>query len=207
MFKNYEKALEGAGAKPIYSCALAECGPAFAASAWNRYNGLFAAADGDPRYLAAKIATASETAYVALMVGRARSQLDVVEIVGMQENLVVVDAGALGQGIDRDGRVSVYGVYFDVDKAVVKPESRAALDEIAKLLKARPDLQLVDVRTPRAQVAVGDVAFPAYAWSTVVDRPVAEDRSIVSISLCRWTARLKSTSNDPRRCRASAARA
>ena len=142
IFKNYEKALEGAGAKAIYTCALAECGPAFAASAWNRYNGLFVVTDGDPRYLAAKVTTSTGTAYVALMVGRARSQLDVVEIVGMQENLVVADAGALAQGIDRDGRVSVYGVYFDTDKADVKPESKAALDEIAKLLRERPDLQL-----------------------------------------------------------------
>jgi outer membrane protein OmpA-like peptidoglycan-associated protein len=142
IFRNYEKALAGAGATTVYACALQDCGPAYAASAWQRHNGLFAAADGDPRYLAARLATPAGTAYVAVMVGRARTQLDVVEIVGMQESLVVVDAGALAQGIDRDGRVSVYGVYFDLDKAAIKPESKPALDEIAKLLKTRPDLRL-----------------------------------------------------------------
>jgi outer membrane protein OmpA-like peptidoglycan-associated protein len=76
------------------------------------------------------------------MVGRQRTQLDVIEIVGMQEHLVVADAGGLAQGLDREGRVSVYGIYFDTDKADIKPESKAALDEIAKLLKARVDLQL-----------------------------------------------------------------
>jgi len=129
----------------IYTCALDECGPSYGRSAWNRYNGLFTAADGDPRYLSGKITTTSGTAYVALMVGRGRSQLDIVEVVDMQENLVVADAGALAQGIDRDGKVSVYGIYFDTDKATIKPESKAALDEIAKLLHNRADLKLFAV--------------------------------------------------------------
>jgi outer membrane protein OmpA-like peptidoglycan-associated protein len=76
------------------------------------------------------------------MVGRSRSQLDVVEIVGMQDKLVVADAGALAQGLERDGKVSVYGIYFDTDKAEIKPESKPALDAMAQLLKERADLKL-----------------------------------------------------------------
>jgi outer membrane protein OmpA-like peptidoglycan-associated protein len=142
IFANYQKALVRAGMTEIYTCEMAGCGPAFARSAWNRFNGLFAAADGDPRYLAGKIVKGPATVYVAVMVGRARTQLDIVEITAMQDNLVVVDAGALGQGIDREGRVSVYGIHFDTDKADVKPESKPALDEIAKLLRERPTLTL-----------------------------------------------------------------
>lgn len=126
----------------LFACALDECGPAYARSAWGRYNGLFAAADGDPRYLAGKLASADGTAFVALMVGRNRTQLDVIELRAMEEDLVVVDAVALAQGIDREGRVSVYGIYFDTDKAEVKPESKPALDEMAKLLNTRPALKL-----------------------------------------------------------------
>jgi len=142
IFTNYEKALAGAGFKTLYTCALATCGPAYTNSAWGRYNGLFTASDGDPRYLAAKLTTASSTAYVAVMVGRGRSQVDVIEVTGMQEGMVTVDAKALGEGLDRDGRVSVYGIYFDTDKSEVKPESKAALEQIAALLKARPTLKL-----------------------------------------------------------------
>ncbi|MBL8112907.1 MAG: DUF4892 domain-containing protein [Acidobacteria bacterium] len=142
IYANYEKALKAAGASIVYSCALDTCGASFARSAWGRYNGLFAAADGDPRYLAAKLTKGGGTAYVAVMVGRRRTQLDVVEIRGMQEGLVAVNAAALGEGLDRDGRVSVPGIYFDTDKADVKPESKPALDEIAKLLGNRPALKL-----------------------------------------------------------------
>lgn len=142
IFSNYRKALEAAGLKVIYTCELDNCGPAYARSAWNRYNGLFAASDGDPRYLGGKIAANGGTAYLALMVGRSRTQLDIVEIMGMEEDMVVVDAAALAKGLEAEGKVSVYGIYFDTDKADIKPESKPALDEIAKLLKNRATLKL-----------------------------------------------------------------
>lgn len=142
IFENYRKALTAEGLDVIFTCALDDCGPAYARSAWNRYNGLFAAADGDPRYLSGKLSTADGTAYVALMVGRGRTQLDVIEIAAMEEDLVVADAGALARGLDQEGKISVYGIYFDVDKADIKPDSKPALDEIAKLLRERSDLRL-----------------------------------------------------------------
>jgi outer membrane protein OmpA-like peptidoglycan-associated protein len=76
------------------------------------------------------------------MVGRARTQLDIVEIADMETGKVVVDAEALAKGIDREGKISVYGIHFDTDKAEIKPESKPTLDEIAKLLKTRPALNL-----------------------------------------------------------------
>jgi outer membrane protein OmpA-like peptidoglycan-associated protein len=142
IFTNYEKALTGKGMGTMWSCALDTCGPVFARSAWGRYNGLFAAADGDPHYLAGRIAGGKTIAYVAVMVGRARTQVDIVEITAMQEGLVAVDATGLGAGLDRDGRVSVYGIYFDTGQSAIKPESKPTLDEIAALLKARPALKL-----------------------------------------------------------------
>ncbi len=142
IFTNYEKSLTGKGMGTMWSCALDECGPAYARSAWGRYNGLFAAADGDPRYLAGRIAGGKTLAYVAIMVGRARTQVDIVEIAAMQEAMVAVDAEGIGAGLDRDGRVSIYGIFFDTGQSTVKPESKATLDEIAALLKARPALKL-----------------------------------------------------------------
>lgn len=142
IFTNYEKALTGKGMGTMWSCALDACGPAYARSAWGRYNGLFAAADGDPRYLAGRIAGGKTLAYLAIMVGRTRTQVDIVEVAAMQEAMVAVNAEGLGAGLDRDGRVSVYGIFFDTGESAIKPESRSTLDEIAGLLKARPALKL-----------------------------------------------------------------
>jgi OmpA-OmpF porin, OOP family len=67
--------------------------------------------------------------------------LRIVEKQGMQQ-YVTADANALGSDIKSSGHVAVYGITFDTNKSVVKPESKPALDEIAKLLKQDPALKL-----------------------------------------------------------------
>ncbi|MRT33104.1 OmpA family protein, partial [Xylella fastidiosa subsp. multiplex] len=54
----------------------------------------------------------------------------------------VLDATAMEKALAESGKVAVYGVYFDTDKAEVKAESKAALDEMGKLLKADPKLNV-----------------------------------------------------------------
>lgn len=143
IFRNYEQALTGAGAKILYTCALDDCGPGFVRSAWNRFNGLFAASDGDPRYLAAQITHKDGAeAYIGVMVGKRRSQVDVVELRPMDTGLVAVDPSALAEGIERDGSVRIYGILFDHDKADIKPESKPALDAIAQLLRDQSKLSI-----------------------------------------------------------------
>jgi outer membrane protein OmpA-like peptidoglycan-associated protein len=39
----------------------------------------------------------------------------------------------------------LYGIYFDTNKAELKPESHTALQEISKLLKADPNLKVLVV--------------------------------------------------------------
>ena len=63
----------------------------------------------------------------------------------MEGGLVTVNAAALGGDITRSGHAAVYGIYFDNAKAVVKPESDAALKEIAKLLQQTPALKILVV--------------------------------------------------------------
>ena len=65
----------------------------------------------------------------------------VVAVVGAMENKMV-DAGAMAKGLREKGHIALYGIYFDTDKAVIKPESRPTLDEIAKLLQAQPQLNV-----------------------------------------------------------------
>ena len=55
---------------------------------------------------------------------------------------IVADAAALSSGLQATGHVAVYGIYFDTNKSEVKPESKPALDEIAKLLQQDPGLKL-----------------------------------------------------------------
>ncbi len=44
--------------------------------------------------------------------------------------------------IDSSGRIALYGIYFDTNKTDIKPESAAAIEQIAGLLKANLALKV-----------------------------------------------------------------
>ena len=69
-------------------------------------------------------------------------QLDVVELKPTSDKLVVVSASDISRGLEASGRVAVYGILFDSNKSDVKPESRAALEEIAKYLRSNVNAKL-----------------------------------------------------------------
>ena len=115
----------------------------------------------------------------------------VLETKPMQTGQVqVLDMAAMQKSLAESGRVAIYGVYFDTDKAVVKPESKAALDEMGKLLNANPNLKVYVVghtdnqgtlagnmdlsqkRRRRGQGAGGGLQDPGRA-------PVAQRRGVV----------------------------
>lgn len=61
-------------------------------------------------------------------------KLTIVEKEAMKQE-VVATAEVMGDDINATGHVSIYGIYFDTGKSEIKPESDAAISEIAKLLK------------------------------------------------------------------------
>jgi outer membrane protein OmpA-like peptidoglycan-associated protein len=54
----------------------------------------------------------------------------------------IIEAG-LEAMLDATGKALIYGIYFDPDSAVPKPESQAALEEILAVLQAKPGMKLV----------------------------------------------------------------
>ena len=68
-------------------------------------------------------------------VGRVLLRVDVLREGAMKERMVVVKADEISSTISKTGRIAIYGIFFDFDKAEVKPESAATLLEIATMLK------------------------------------------------------------------------
>jgi OOP family OmpA-OmpF porin len=68
-------------------------------------------------------------------------QVWIIEEAEMEQD-IVVDANSMMSNINAQGRVALYGIYFDFDKSVVKPESDPTLKEISKLLSENPSLNL-----------------------------------------------------------------
>lgn len=66
--------------------------------------------------------------------GNGMYSVTVVEKEAMRQD-VVANAAAMAGSIRDTGKVALYGITFDTDRADVRPESDAAIAEIAKLLK------------------------------------------------------------------------
>ena len=72
----------------------------------------------------------------------AGTYLQIVEPKAMQTGQVTVDANAMKSGLAAEGRIALYGLYFDTGRAEVKPESKPQLDQMAKLLQSQPALKV-----------------------------------------------------------------
>lgn len=158
VFRNYEGALKEAGFELLYQCDNELCGGRTfneAATPADLHT-LMAYNEKDQRYLLAKLARPAGDVYAAVYVVRAYAiggpnkdrvyaNLQVVETQAMQTGMVKVDANAMAKGLDAEGHIALYEIYFDTDKAELKAESDGALNEIAKLLAAQPKLQVLIV--------------------------------------------------------------
>ncbi|MEO8318505.1 MAG: OmpA family protein [Bradyrhizobium sp.] len=79
------------------------------------------------------------------------AQLTVAEVGAIANKMV--DAAAMAKGLGETGHIALYGIYFDTDKAVIKPESRPTLEQIAKLLTGQPQLNVFIVGHTASQGA------------------------------------------------------
>jgi OOP family OmpA-OmpF porin len=74
--------------------------------------------------------------------GRTGVLVEAVEPRPMEQRITTVSSAEIGASLANEGRVSFYGIYFDFDKADIKPESDVQLAEMAKFLKSSPDLRV-----------------------------------------------------------------
>ena len=68
-------------------------------------------------------------------------ELEIIDEAGLDLS-VEFDADALLEALNRDGRVAIYGILFDVDRATLRPGSGEVLDTIASIMDAEPGLRL-----------------------------------------------------------------
>jgi outer membrane protein OmpA-like peptidoglycan-associated protein len=69
---------------------------------------------------------------------RVRQFVQIVEPAVLEGGKVTVDTRAIQEGLQRDGKVALYGVTFDTNKAVIREQSGEQLEQMAKALKASP---------------------------------------------------------------------
>jgi outer membrane protein OmpA-like peptidoglycan-associated protein len=83
-----------------------------------------------------------DTLYCKAFNGRTIALVDIVEGKPREQNMVGVSAEEMSKQIAVAGSVALYGIYFDFNKADIKRESDASLEQIGKLLRDAPALRL-----------------------------------------------------------------
>lgn len=68
--------------------------------------------------------------------------LEVVEVADFKPTLEIVTAEDMTAKISEKGHIAIYGIHFDFDSDLLKPESDPTLEEITKALKADPALSI-----------------------------------------------------------------
>lgn len=160
VFRNYQNALLQAGFTVAYSCEAQVCERDLQPEALRRdllaprpwgssINPAGGSSPRELRYLAARGKSAGNDVTVVVWVTEPTSvwnaptaTLLIAEATPMSTGNVTASQQQMQAGLKAEGKVAVYGLYFDTGKADVKPESKPQLEEMAKLLKADAGLRV-----------------------------------------------------------------
>ncbi|TVQ94650.1 MAG: DUF4892 domain-containing protein [Chromatiaceae bacterium] len=165
VIRNYQQALEGLGYEVLFSCSgVRACGAQVGAFYWDDQYGAkftdshllkYVFTNGTVRepqvYVARRPGDAAD-AYVFVFAAWQRNYaekaadnrvavlLEEVLTEPMADRMVLLDAAEIGRGLSAEGRVALYGIEFDFDRASLRPESAPQLAEMAGLLQTQPGL-------------------------------------------------------------------
>ena len=193
VFRNYQSALKGAGFAMLFTCELSACDAArirepfsaelLAPRKWaaGRIDPT-SSFDRDVRFLSAKMSRDGKEAYVILYVAEPNSiwQAPVAAVViaeptPMETGNVVVNTGQLKKGLAENGKIALYGIYFDTGRAELKPDSKPQLDEMARLLTSDKSLKVYIVgHTDNQGTMEGNVTLSQRRADAIVAALVSE---------------------------------
>lgn len=143
--RNFETQLAKAGFETLLACDTDACGGIPFSEALDALPIPEMWIDGfNYRYYAGRKSDGAQETYAAVLVSKNNDNIYaqlVVTRIGAMENKMV-DAAAMAKGLGERGHIAIYGIHFDTDKAIIKPESAPTLAEMAKLLNGQPDLRV-----------------------------------------------------------------
>ncbi len=142
VFENYEEALQRSNFNLLYSGRGSEVA-GIRKFLFPYFSNVYASRDDERNffYLSAKDKTGNVAISICVLPGFDGPivLLGIVEKRPMESGLITVED--ILTKIQEEGHFAVYGIYFDFDKADVKPESKPALDAIAEFLRMYPEVK------------------------------------------------------------------
>lgn len=168
IYRNYKRALEAAGFEILYACEPEACHDKRVQNMikelpreakWVKFDAYVSAifnSGNQPgfHYLSAR--KPGPAGPVQLQVALARTDsgsesgmvrqfIQIVEPAKVSLDKVTVDAKGIGESLQRDGKIALYGVTFDTNTAVIRDDSSGQLAHMAQALKSQPLLKVIIV--------------------------------------------------------------
>lgn len=162
IFRNYQQSLQAAGFETMFSCETQQCEKQNVQNKVKEFPRVAKWVETDAtvdatfdsgiqpafHYLSARKQAGAGFIYVQVAMagaGRVRQFVQVIEPAQAALGKVAVDAKAIGAGLQRDGKIALYGVNFDTNKAVLRADSAPQLESMAEALKAQPGMKFLIV--------------------------------------------------------------
>ena len=125
--RNFETQLAKSGFETLLACDTDACGGIPFSEALDTLPVPEMWVDGfNYHYVAARKSYLGQETYVSVLVSQNNqditAQLIVAELGAIEDKMV--NAAQMAKGLGETGHIALYGIYFDTDKAVLKPESR-----------------------------------------------------------------------------------
>ncbi|MDQ0315649.1 OmpA family protein [Amorphus orientalis] len=166
VMRNYQKALEQKGFEIRYFCREAECAEGSLADIWDAGRGKIGLTTNwnTSIYMLAQRTEGGQKDTIGLLAVETGGNLarepqiaaTIVEGEAMEtDKITVVEASEMEQAIARDGRIAIYGIQFDFDKADLKPESQPQIDQLGALLSDNPEMEILIVGHTDGQGSMG----------------------------------------------------
>lgn len=196
---NYRDRLAALGYKTVFDCTSSTCtgfGPVnkvvrltFGESVLGRWS--FRGGYGrNPRFLVMEKDDDDTRSTAALLVGEAgiegdppRYALLVVDQAALKmDQITVPTPEAITDAFGKQGRIALYGIYFDTGASKVKPESAPTLKAIADLMNKQRDLSLIvvghtdNVGSFDVNISLSQARAAAVVAALTKDYKIAESR-------------------------------
>ncbi len=138
IYRNFTNAFKKAGFKELFACKKEACGKG---GKWQSFfvNNQVWGDNSTARMVTVSKKIKGRDVYIVLYVGdqsnRMTIGLDVIEIQDMENDLIEINAQSLQQKLENEGRVSLYGIKFEVGKAQLLDSSKKAIKDLADVMK------------------------------------------------------------------------
>jgi len=147
IYRNFENALKKSGFKTIFSCKKEACGKT------NKWQQFFVTSKGQVwgkkdshRVVTAHKNINGKDVYILLYVGdqgrRLTIGLDVIEVKEMENDLVEIDLNNLQKKLETEGKIALYGIQFEIDKANLLESSKKSIKVLAEVLTKNKKMRI-----------------------------------------------------------------